>query len=143
MAVVLSVLVTDLTLPAFENLMETELRFSLINNPLFLKMLVSVLVGVTLLSGLYPALVLSRFRPSESLRSQNAKGFLRGAGLRNFLVGIQLFFTLVLVSSVLLIVQQSRFINSKDLGFSKDDILIIPNNSPKVGAQLATFKASF
>ncbi|MBO6659590.1 MULTISPECIES: ABC transporter permease [Roseivirga] len=140
-AVVLSVLVTDLTLPAFENLMETELRFSLINNPLFLKMLVSVLVGVTLLSGLYPALVLSRFRPSESLRSQNAKGFLRGAGLRNFLVGIQLFFTLVLVSSVLLIVQQSRFINSKDLGFSKDDILIIPNNSPKVGAQLATFKS--
>lgn len=140
-AVILSVLVTDITLPSFENLMETELRFSLIENPLYLKMLGSVLLGVTLLSGLYPALVLSSFKPSESLKNLSSKGMLKGSSLRNLLVGIQLFFTLVLVSSVLLIVEQSRFINNKDLGFSKDDILIIPNNSQEVADQLSTFKA--
>jgi len=140
MAIVLSVLLTDLGIPFFENLMGTELRYSLLENPVYGQMLISVLLGVTLLSGLYPAIILSSFKPSESLKSLNSRGLLRGAGLRNMLVGIQLFFTLVLVSAVLLIIQQSEFVNSKDLGYSKDNIVIIPNNSQNVADQLSTFK---
>lgn len=139
-AVVLSVLLTDITLPVFESLMETELRYSLLSNPTYIVGLAIVLVSVTLMSGTYPAIVLSGFKPSESLKNQSGNGMLRGNGLRKLLVGLQLFFTMILISSMLLIVKQSEFINNMDLGFSKEDILIVPNNSQRVADQLTTYK---
>lgn len=139
-AVVLSVLLTDISLPAFESLMQTELRYSLLDNPNYLIGLISVLISVTLISGTYPAMVLSSFRPSESLKNQSDNGLLKGNGLRKLLIGVQLFFTMVLISGVLLIVKQTKFLNSMDLGFSKEDILIVPNSSPKVNEQLTTYK---
>lgn len=139
-AVILSVLLTDVALPVFESLMETELRYSLLNNPTYIIGLIVVLSSVTLMSGTYPAIVLSSFKPSESLNNQTGNGMLRGNGLRKLLVGLQLFFTMILISSMLLIVKQSKFINNMDLGFSKDDILIVPNNSQTITDQLTTYK---
>ncbi len=140
-AVLLSVLLTDLGKPFFENLMQTELRFALHQNPVYLISLVIILFTVNILSGTYPSLILSGFKPNEALKSLKGKGMLKGNSIRTLLVGVQLFLTMVLVSSVLLIVKQSQFINDKDLGFSKEDILIIPNNSPKVAEQIETFKS--
>lgn len=139
-AVLFSVLLTDLTLPAFENLMQTELRFSLLTNPFYRIGLVLILVTVTLLSGVYPAFVLSKFKTSDSLKANSGQGALRGNGLRSLLVGIQLFFTMALISGVLLIIKQSNYIQDKDLGFSKEDILIVPNSSPKISSQLNAFE---
>lgn len=139
-SVLLSVLLTDISIPAFENLLQTELRFSLLQNPMYGWGLLAILLGVTLLSGAYPALVLSHFKPSDVLKSQTAKGVLKGNGLRSMLVGIQLFLTMLLISGVLLILKQSDYINSKDLGFSKEDILIVPNNSDAITQQMSAFK---
>lgn len=139
-AVTLSVLLTDLTLPVFESLMETELRYSLLSNPTYIIGLAVVLFSVTLMSGTYPAMVLSSFKPSETLKNQAGNGMLQGNGLRKLLIGLQLFFTMVLISAMLLIVKQSKFVNNMDLGFSKDDILIVPNSSQKISDQLTTYK---
>lgn len=139
-SVLLSVLVTDVSLPFFENLMQTDLRHALLSNPVYLTSLVVILFSVNLISGSYPALILSGFRPSEVLKTTNGKGILKGNSLRTVLVGVQLFITMVLISSVLLIVKQSSFVNSMELGFSKDDILIVPNNSPKLAERLQTFR---
>lgn len=132
-AVLCSILLTDVALPFFENVMETTFRYSLLSNPLYFTSLTVVLILVTLFSGTYPALVLSNYKPSE-------KAFLKGSGLRTLLVGVQLFITMVLVSSILFIVKQTNYVNDKALGFSKEDILIIPNNSEKVSSQLSTYK---
>jgi len=140
LSVLLSVLVTDVSLPFFENLMQTDLRHALLGNPAYLSSLVVILISVNLISGSYPALILSGFRPSEVLKTTSGKGILKGNSLRTILVGIQLFITMVLISSVLLIVKQSRFVNNMELGFSKDDILIVPNNSPKLAERLQTFR---
>lgn len=139
-SVLLSILVTDISLPFFENLMQTELRYSLLGNSFYLNSLLAILLFVNLVSGSYPALILSRFKPSDVLKKVAGSGVLKGSNLRTLLVGIQLFITMVLISSVLLIVKQSRFVNSMELGFSKDDILIIPNNSPKLNNQIQTFE---
>jgi len=139
-AVLFSVLLTDISMTYFENLMETSLRYGLTENPLYFFGLGTVLVVVTLFSGIYPALVLSNYKPSDALKDATGRALLKGTGLRTLLVGVQLFITMVLVSSILLIVKQSNFINNMDLGFSKDDILIIPNNSQKVADQLSTYK---
>ncbi|OEK04739.1 ABC transporter permease [Roseivirga misakiensis] len=140
-SVLLSVLVTDIALPSFENLMQSELRQSLLSNTFYLGSLVGVLLFVNIISGSYPALMLSRFSPSDVLKKSSRNGALKGNNLRALLVGIQLFITMVLISSVLLIVKQSQFINDMELGFDKDDILIIPNNSPKLNASIQTFES--
>lgn len=137
-AVLLSVLLTDITLPTFNNLINKDLRYSLLEHPYYIPALLGVLVFVTLLSGLYPAIFMSAFNPARSLRGKGSST--QGSKLRQALIGIQLFITLVLISSVLLVMKQTRYINSKDLGFQNEDIVIVPNNSQRVGNNLDAFK---
>jgi putative ABC transport system permease protein len=121
-AVLISVLITDLTLPAFNNVLGKALRLELLQNPFFYQLLIGLLFFVTLFSGLYPAAVLSAFKTSESLKGKN---LLKGGRLRQGLIAVQLFVTLVLISSVLLIMKQSKYMNTMDLGFEKENILNI------------------
>jgi len=138
-AVALSVLLTDILLPVFGDLMNKDLRYSLLGHPFYIPGLLFVLTFVTLLSGLYPALFMSAFKPAKTLRGQSGSGS-TGSRLRQALIGIQLFITLVLISSVLLVMKQTNYINSKDLGFQNKDIIIVPNNSDRVRNNLDAYK---
>lgn len=140
-AILFSILATDLALPFFENFMQTKLRFGLLDNPAYLWSLLFILVLVTLFSGIYPAIVMSNYKPVESFKSGHERSLLKGKSLRRILVGIQLFLAVVLMSSIFLILKQNEFVMSQDLGYSKDDILIVPNNSQKVADQLGTYKS--
>jgi putative ABC transport system permease protein len=139
-AVLLSILVTDLSLPFFNNLLGKSLRYSLLENPVYLQGLGIILVSVTILSGIYPALFMSGFNPSESIRSRGISGAKAGS-LRHILIGLQLFITLVLISSVLLVMKQTNFMNSRDLGFQEKDILIVPNNSEVIRKSQDAYRA--
>lgn len=139
-AVLLSVLLTDLALPLFEHLMDIQLRYTLISNPAYQMGLIIILVVVTLLSGTYPALIISQFKPSDSFKVHVGQGYLTGNGLRSILVGTQLFLTMALISAVLLILKQSNFIENRDLGYDVEDIMIIPNNSKNIEKEIVTFE---
>jgi len=139
-AVTLSVLLTDIALPTFENLMDTNLRYSLIENTTYQFGLIIILFAVTFLSGTYPAFILSKFKPSATLKASSGKGFLQGNSLRSMLVGIQLFLTMALISGVLLILKQSSYIKDKELGFDIEDIVVIPNNSDNIENDLSAFE---
>ena len=85
---------------------------------------------VTLLSGLYPALVLSGLQPVRALRSRlftvPGKGiFLRGPALRQALVVTQFVVAQVLVVCTLLGIRQVRYIAEKDLGFNKTAVVAV------------------
>ncbi|GAB5525095.1 MAG: ABC transporter permease [Roseivirga sp.] len=138
-AVLLSVLLTDVSLPFFNDLLGKELRYSLLQNPVYIRGLLGILAGVTLLSGLYPALFMSSFSPSDSIRGRGISGS-RGGSLRQVLIGLQLFITLVLISSVLLVMKQTHYMSSRDLGFQDKDILIVPNNSGQIRQNQQVFK---
>ncbi len=138
-AVLLSVLLTDVTLPFFNDLLGKELRYTLLENPVYIRGLVVILLGVTVLSGLYPALFMSSFNPSDSIRGRGISGS-RGGSLRQVLIGLQLFITLVLISSVLLVMKQTNYMNTRDLGFQDEDILIVPNNSGNIRQNQQVFK---
>ncbi|GHE63636.1 ABC transporter permease [Roseivirga thermotolerans] len=140
LAVLFSILLTDLALPYFENFMQTSFRHHLLANPVYWWGLFFILILVTLLAGTYPAVFVSGLKPGESLRQGLRPGWLRGNGLRSLLVGTQLFFAALLMSSIFLILKQNKFLMLRELGFSKNDILIVPNNSQKVADQLTTYK---
>ncbi len=95
-------------------------------------------VVLGLLAGSYPAFYLTRFRPVEVLRGRLAAGS-KGNTFRNSLVVFQFVISITLILCTLLVYQQLGYIRNKDLGFDKENILIIPQ-SDKLGAQQEAFR---
>jgi putative ABC transport system permease protein len=90
---------------------------------------IPVFIGITLitsiLSGIYPAILMSKFNPLKFLQTSNPVSSTRFP-LRNVLIVFQFATTIALLISLSVIFHQMRFIKNKDLGFDKDQILTVP-----------------
>jgi putative ABC transport system permease protein len=76
---------------------------------------------VSILSGIYPALIAASYNPIKAIKG-NAKG---GRNTRNILVGIQVLITAFVLTSSLLVYKQLNYIQKRDLGFDKEHIIVI------------------
>ena len=100
------------------------------------------LVIVTLLAGLYPALFQSGLNPLALLKSKIQLG--RGnISLRRSLVVFQFMISIVLIAATIIIYEQMQYVNTKDMGFNKDKLVVIDINSGAVGRSAATIKDEF
>ncbi len=100
--------------------------------PLFIPVLLLFTLVVGALSGIYPALALSSFKPVVTLkgsRLQSGKSL-----LRKLLVVLQFTLSIGLIISTLVIYRQIRFLQHKDLGYDKENVIIA--ELPKGGADL-------
>lgn len=124
-------------MPLFNQLSDKSLKIPF-TDPLFwgYTLLATVLLG--LLSGSYPAFFMSKFVPVKVLKGSTGSN-VGGAKVRNALVVFQFAISVFLIISTLVVYQQLRFIQSKDLGFSKDQVLLI-NDAYAAGEQLQSFK---
>ncbi len=118
-ALFLSIGFVKLLLPAFGSLMNTELEFSLVIQGGTLLVLLGVVLFVGLASGLYPAIVLSSFRPASILKG-NYKLTARGSLFRDSLVSLQFVISIVLIFCSLVVYKQLQFVRNRDLGFVTD-----------------------
>lgn len=91
-----------------------------------------------LFSGSYPAFFMSRFMPAKTLKGGGQKS-LRGAGIRNALVVFQFAISVLLIIATLVVFQQLNFIQGKNLGFKKEQILLV-DDVFAAGNQVNTFK---
>ena len=99
---------------------------------------ISLLIGV--ISGGYPALFISQIKMADGLKSQLSGGKSRNI-VRNSLLGIQFVITFGLLIMSVIVYRQFAFIHDKELGFSKDDILILDiGNSGKISSGYKTFQ---
>nr|WP_299386351.1 ABC transporter permease [Allomuricauda sp.] len=118
-ATVLSLLISFYLFQAFADFIPSDVGLHLYLNPLVVGAMVTLLLVVTLLSGLYPAMVLSRFRPVKALRSKNLKignsGF-----LRKYLTVFQFTIAQVFIVATLFVGKQLNFLMSKDMGFTTE-----------------------
>ena len=89
--------------------------------PIFL----SLTMITSLLSGIYPAILLSRFNPLRFINSSNV-GIRGRNSLRNVLIVFQFASTLTLLTALGVVFHQMQFIKNKDLGFNQDQILTVP-----------------
>jgi putative ABC transport system permease protein len=125
-AVVLAICLAEVTLPMLNKLLEIKLSSSFLADPILILFLFTVLIGVTLLSGLYPAMVLSGFNPITALKNRITAGKASGISLRRALVVLQFCIAQVLVIGTLVIIHQMDYFRNKSLGFDKDAILTVP-----------------
>lgn len=125
MALVLAVLLVQITLPYINNLSLRELSLPVFSNPGLILLIVLGTIGVGLLSGTYPALYLSSFQPVKVLKGAVDTGKNKGT-MRNVLVVGQFTSAVFLMIATVFVVKQLDFMQKKDPGFSRDQVLTIP-----------------
>lgn len=129
-ALVVGVFLSVVSLPVFNTLSGKQLVFSWNG---FLGVLVLTLLAIIgLLAGSYPAIVLSSFKPVAVLKGSLQTGSHKHR-VRQLLVGVQLVLSIFLISSTLIMQQQLSFLQNKNLGFNKEQLVVIQLNVPRVG----------
>jgi putative ABC transport system permease protein len=125
LSLVIALALVEMLQPAFGRLLQhpIAMRYDLT----WLLSLLAVTVVAGLLSGLYPALVLSGFRPSTILRTANA-GHAASGGLQKLLVVLQFAVSIGLGIAVMVVFSQISFARNIDMGFRKDNLLVISGN---------------
>lgn len=116
----------QLALPVFNELSNQQLTFSLSKHPFMLPGLILFIVVVGTLAGSYPAFYLSSFKPVAVLKGK----FVSGKGsvsFRSGLVVFQFLISIILIVSTIVVYNQLSYIQHKDLGYNKDQVLIVPD----------------
>ncbi len=127
-ATVIAVIVAILCLPAFNQLSGKTITLDRHLLTWLIPVLVLIVFFVGALAGSYPAFYLSAFQPIKVLKGKLAAG-LKGGGLRNFLVVFQFAVSVFLIIGTLVIYKQLNFIRTKDLGYDRNQVLVIQNAS--------------
>jgi putative ABC transport system permease protein len=134
----LAIGIVRLVLPLFNQVANKSMEMNQLFSPLILPLLVVLPFLVGLLAGSYPAFFLSGFRPIEVLKGKLQLGS-RSGKLRSGLVVFQFTTSLLLIIGTLVIYRQLNYIQNKDIGFNKDQVLII-NDAYSLNDQVNAFK---
>lgn len=134
---ILSLFLAYLLLPYFNGLSAKSLIFPW-NEWWLLPLIIAVAVIVGLLSGLYPALYLSGFKPIKVLKGGFSQGS-KSIKTRSILVIFQYTISAVMIIGTIIIYRQMNFILSKDLGFDKKQVLLI-QGANLMGNRITAFK---
>ncbi|OOQ56634.1 ABC transporter permease [Mucilaginibacter pedocola] len=123
LALLLAVAASAMLMPAFDQFAGKNIRFDLMT-PLHLSALALVLCTVAILSGVYPALILSRFDPIAALKG-TVRSSARRTLIRKGLVVFQFSISIVLIISTIVVYSQLQFMQRHDLGFKPSQTLVI------------------
>jgi putative ABC transport system permease protein len=124
-ALLVALVLAELVSPLFNQLTGIGFHVGSLFKPGWLLALIGLTFVVGIASGSYPAFFLSAFRPADILRGTSGLGR-RGTALRKVLVVGQFSVSIILMSGTLLAYQQIHFMKNKNLGFDKEQKLIIP-----------------
>jgi putative ABC transport system permease protein len=133
-SLVLSIFLIWATLPIVNYIMQKELTINS-SNIFFLGAAMLAIALITgILAGSYPAFVLSSYEPARVLKNKNITGD-SSSWLRKGLVIFQFVIAITLISSILIIQQQLKFIQSEPLGFRENNIVMIPLRTKDASSQ--------
>ncbi|HET6252773.1 MAG TPA: ABC transporter permease [Puia sp.] len=127
-----------LLLPLFNGLSGKEMELSVFIRPWMWPAMVGLVLIVGVLAGSYPAFFLSAFQPIDVLKGKISGG-MRTGWLRNTLVVFQFAISIFLLVGTAVIYRQIKYIHSRDLGFNRDQIMMI-NNTYALGSQARAFE---
>ncbi|TSD66900.1 FtsX-like permease family protein [Inquilinus sp. KBS0705] len=130
-SVILAMAIAKLALPFLKNIASVPDDIALLNAGTISFLLITMVI-VILLSGIYPALVISGFKPVMALKNKITAASIGGIPLRRALVVAQFAIAQLLIIGTIVAVNQMNFVNQADLGFNKNAVLVIPGSSDSV-----------
>ncbi len=141
LAVFFAIFIVNLALPSFSSIVDKSLDYQAIFEPRNLVLLILLWLVMGFLSGFYPAFFLSSFSPLKVLKGNLSLGS-RSAVLRKILVVTQFTISVVLIICTFSAFHQLNYLLKADVGFHKEDILLLPVRKQSVVVEYSSFKAS-
>jgi len=140
LSLLIAVVILHYAIPVFDNILEREMADRYLRSTFFWMSLIGITVVVGLISGSYPAIVLSRFMPTSIFQSQSTPG-MSGTLLRKVLVIFQFTISIALIAGTILIQNQLEFVHEKKLGFDKEHVLVVPMRGSTLRKQADVFSS--
>ena len=128
-AMAFAVILVELSLPWFNRMMDLNLNIESVHNHYLFPMVLGLALFVGVLSGTYPALFLSRFKPVEGIKG-DFLGIKRAGYFRSILVIAQFTISVAIIVGTLIVSNQLRFLLSKDLGYDKEQLMVMKRIYP-------------
>ncbi|MFC4211185.1 ABC transporter permease [Pedobacter lithocola] len=126
-AVVLAIALLEVSLPAFNQLLNINLGISYFNAASWFGIL-GIVLATGLIAGSYPAFYLSAFNPIQTLKRKIKSKAILSVSLRQVLVVGQFCFAIILIISTLVIYRQIQYIKNKPVGFDVNALVEIPQD---------------
>ena len=125
-SLILGILTVELLLPSYRNLMGRQIDIHYFDNAIVIPALILLGLVVGVISGSYPAFVLSSFKPVTVLKgkSRDSKS---GLWIRNGLILFQFTISIFLIIGTTIIYQQLKYFQNVKLGFDKEQVLVVRN----------------
>lgn len=125
LSIILTLAFTALLLPWLNEFTGKNISYSVFGDPVVLLMFFGLTLLVGVLAGLYPAFVLSGFKPVKVLKGSAAGDQEPGKKpfLRHGLVVLQFSMSILLIICAIVVFNQVNYLHNKDLGFSKEEIM--------------------
>jgi putative ABC transport system permease protein len=114
----------SLLIPEFNHLSGKTISHGILEHPLYISYLFLAALGIGLIAGFYPALVLSAFKPSKVLKGRFTTSA-QGNMLRKALVLVQFSFSIGFIIAVIVVHNQLNYMRDQNLGFNKEQLMVI------------------
>ena len=141
-ATLLALVLVELLKPAFSRLAGAQVSFAYLPEPFPWFGLIGIALVVGLAAGIFPAIHLSAAPPAAALKGGAGRGT-AGLLLRRILVVFQFGSAAVLLICTLIGFDQFHFLLNKDLGFDRDDLLVVPMTDPSISSKYNIMKNAF
>jgi len=140
-ALLVAILIVAILLPDFNSLADKTLSFNLSDNPLIFVEIILITIFVGFISGSYPAFYLSSFLPVKVLKGSVGNSGKGGSGLlRRILVVFQFFIAIFMIIGTFVVSGQINFLKNKDLGFQKEDQVVMVLQDSTFRSKVQSFK---
>lgn len=141
LSMLIATIATFFLVPVLNQFTGKSIEFNPFTNPLLGTIMFMAAIIIGMLAGIYPALVLSGFQPIKVLKNMKLTG--NGAGtpwFRQGLIVVQFSLSALLIICTLIVYRQTNYLNDKDLGFNKEQIVYFQIRDSVENA-LQTFKS--
>ena len=138
LSLLIAIVIIKLSIPLFNNLLQANLSFNFFDSWITIPALIILSILVGLLAGSYPAFYLSSFSPYAVLKG-TLKNSMKNGRLRSVLVVLQFAISIMLIIGTIIMFHQINFMVNKDLGFNKEQLIVI-RRAEAIGKRINAFK---